>query len=117
MEIKQNMQDSKMSKYKVFTSQEFDKKYNKLDTSVKLQIDRILEQVKENPHIGKPLGFDFFREKKTGKFRLYYLIYEEYVVVFVINISDKKDQQEVINAIRNFIPFYRQEIEKMFKQN
>lgn len=66
-----------------------------------------------NPFVGKPLGYTFFREKKLGKHRLYYLIYEEYVAVFVVALSDKKTQQKSIEAIKSVLPQYYAEIQKL----
>ena len=101
--------------FEVLTSQEFDKDYGKLDKSIRVRVDKALEQLEANPFTGKPLGYTFFREKKIGKFRVYYLIYEDRLVVFVIAMSEKKDQQPTINSINKLIPFYREEIEKRFK--
>ena len=98
--------------YKLFTSEEFDRDFDDLDKSLKLQIDKEIDQLKINPFVGKPLGYKFFREKKVKNFRIYYLIYEEYVVVFVIALSDKKGQQKAIERIKNLIPFYREELKK-----
>ena len=98
--------------YKIHTTEEFDKKFDKIDKSLQLQIENEIEQLETNPYVGKPLGYKFFREKKVGSYRFYYLIYEEYVVVFVITISDKKGQQKAIDTIRNLIPHYKEEIKK-----
>ncbi len=96
--------------YKIYTTEQFDKDFEKLDNSLQEQIDKEIEQLKSNPYVGKPLGYKFFREKKVKNHRIYYLIYEEYVVVFVIALSDKKNQQEVINKIKHLIPLYKDEI-------
>lgn len=101
-----------MKMYKIYTTEEFDKDFKNLDKSLKYQIEREIEQLKINPYVGKPLGYKFFREKKIKNYRFYYLIYDEYVVIFVIALSDKKDQQKVIDTIKNLIPFYREEIKK-----
>ena len=45
-------------------------------------------------------------------YRIYYLIYDEHVVVFVITISTKKDQQDAIDKIKTLIPYYQQEIKE-----
>ena len=103
-------------KYKVYTTEEFDRDYKKLDKSIKKQIDKEIEQIEINPYVGKPLGYKFFREKRARNYRFYYLIYDEYVVVFVIALSTKKDQQFAINTIKAMIPEYRKEIEKRLKQ-
>ena len=44
---------------------------------------------------------------------MYYIIYDDYVLVFVLAISDKKDQQKVINTIKNLIPYYRAILKKL----
>ncbi|MBI2664888.1 type II toxin-antitoxin system RelE/ParE family toxin [Candidatus Woesearchaeota archaeon] len=98
--------------YKIFTTEEFDKSFEKLDTSIQIMIDNELRQLQENPYAGKPLGYKFFREKKAKNYRVYYLIYEEYVVVFVVAISGKKDQQKAIDKIKLLMPYYKEEIRK-----
>jgi len=98
--------------YKIFTTEEFDKCYNKLDSQLQREIAKEINQLEENPYSGKPLGYKFFREKKVKNYRIYYLVYEEYVVVFVIAISTKKYQQDAINKIKRLIPYSREEIKK-----
>ncbi|MBI2671265.1 type II toxin-antitoxin system RelE/ParE family toxin [Candidatus Woesearchaeota archaeon] len=98
--------------YKIYTTRKFDEDFEKLDKSLKDQIQKEIDQLEINPYVGNPLGYKFFREKKVKNYRFYYLIYEEYVVVFVIALSDKKEQQKVINQIRYLIPFYKEEIKK-----
>lgn len=77
-----------------------------------MQVAKEIDKLEENPFSGKPLGYKFFREKKIGNYRFYYLIYEDQIVVFVIAISTKKDQQATINTIKKLIPHYREEIRK-----
>ena len=102
-----------MNKFEVYTTEEFDKDFEKLDKSLREQIDTEIEQLKLNPYVGKPLGYKFFREKRVkGGHRFYFLIYDEYIVVFIVAISDKKDQQKVIDTIKVLIPFYKEEIKK-----
>lgn len=98
--------------YKIFTTEEFEKRFKKLDAQVQTEITKEIDQLEENPYVGKPLSYTFFREKKVRNYRVYYLIYEEYVVVFVITISTKKDQQEAIDKIKVLIPYYRDDIKK-----
>src|SRR3989344_9597711 len=100
--------------FKIFTTEEFDTRFAKLDHSLQIQIGKEIDQLETNPFVGKPHGYTFFREKKIKNYRIYYLIYEEHVVVFVISLSTKKDQQKAIDAIRNLIPTYREEIRKKF---
>jgi len=101
-----------VSEYKIYSTEEFDKDFSKLDSDLQRQIDREIQQLRVNPFVGKPLGYRFFREKKIKKFRIYFLIYEEYIVVFVIALSDKNAQQGAINTIKNLIPHYRELIKK-----
>jgi mRNA-degrading endonuclease RelE of RelBE toxin-antitoxin system len=102
--------------FELLTTHEFDRDMRKLDNSAKQQVERVLLQLQENPHSGKPLGYTFFREKKIGKHRIYYLIYDNFLVVFVIAMSEKKDQQKTIDAVKALIPFYKKEIDKKFMQ-
>ncbi|MDO8634490.1 MAG: hypothetical protein Q7K34_04335 [archaeon] len=69
-------------------------------------------QLKTKPYAGKPLGFGFFREKKIGGKRLYFLIYEEFVAVFVVAFGGKKTQQETINEIKNKLPDYLKSVKQ-----
>lgn len=100
--------------YTIVLTDEFEKYLRKLDNSLQLQIDKEIEQLESNPSVGKPLGYSFFREKKVRNYRIYYLIYEEYLVVFLITISDKKDQQSTIDKIKGLIPIYKEEIRRKF---
>ena len=102
----------RMEKYEIYTTEEYDKDFDKLDKSLKAQIEKEIEQLETNPYSSKPLGYRFFREKKIKNRRIYFLIYEEYIVIFIITISDKKDQQKVINTIKSLIPYYRKEIKR-----
>jgi mRNA-degrading endonuclease RelE of RelBE toxin-antitoxin system len=105
-----------MTEYHIGTTKQFDKDFSKLDNSVKVRIEDEIEQLAINPYVGRPLGYKFFREKKVDKFRFYYLIYEDHVVVFLIAISEKKDQQKTIDTIKHLIPHYKEFISKKFTQ-
>lgn len=98
--------------YDIHITDEFDRKFDKLDKSLQIQIENEIEQLKTNPYVGRPLGYEFFREKKVKSHRFYYLIYKEHVVVFIISISSKKDQQKAINIIKSLIPYYKEQIKK-----
>lgn len=100
--------------YRIYKTDEYSNRFKGLDKAIQMEVDRAVEKLGHDPFIGKPLGYKFFREKKIGKFRLYFLIYEEYVIVSLIAISNKKDQQDTINKIKKLIPGYREEVKKMF---
>ncbi|MEK6951534.1 MAG: type II toxin-antitoxin system RelE/ParE family toxin [Nanoarchaeota archaeon] len=103
--------------YNIYTTEEFDRDFEKLDYSIQKQIETIFEKLEINPYASKPLGYEFFREKKVQNYRIYYLIYDDYVAVFVIAISDKKDQQGVIDKIKSLIPSYKDEIKRKINEN
>ena len=99
--------------YKIFHSETFDKELNKFNKDFQNWVDKIEDQLVENPYVGDALGEKWFREKKYGKFRIYYLIYDDLQSVYMVGISGKKDQQKVINTIRLFFDFFRDEIKKL----
>jgi mRNA-degrading endonuclease RelE of RelBE toxin-antitoxin system len=61
---------------------------------------KIMQSLVDQPYQGKPLGVDFFREKKIGGRRVYYRIYKNYLIVLMLSISNKKKQQKTIDTIR-----------------
>ena len=104
-----------MGAYKIFHSKTFDEKLRYFDRGFHDWLGRIENQLTEYPYVGDPLGTNWFREKKHDKFRVYYLIYENAKAVYMVAISEKKDQQKVINTIRLLFDFYRKEIESLVK--
>ncbi|MFH1593002.1 MAG: hypothetical protein ABIB47_06580 [Candidatus Woesearchaeota archaeon] len=99
--------------YAVYRTPIFDKKLEDFSEEFKKQIDSFENQLVEYPYVGKPLGVRWFREKKLGKYRMYYLIYDDLKAVYIITLSAKKDQQKIINTIRHFLDKYRKEIERI----
>ncbi|MDO8642766.1 MAG: hypothetical protein Q7R76_04245 [Candidatus Woesearchaeota archaeon] len=102
--------------YKVYRSVLFDKKVELFSDEFKKQMSGFEDQLAENPYVGKPLGFKWFREKKADKFRMYYLIYEDLRAVYILTLSEKKDQQKTINTIKMFLEQYRYEIEQLLSR-
>ncbi|MAH07860.1 hypothetical protein CMI38_06450 [Candidatus Pacearchaeota archaeon] len=101
-------------KYKIFLTEEFKKDFNRCDKSIKERIEKEIDQLEENPYAGKPLSYKFLREKKVDNYRFYYLVYEKYVIVLIVGLSKKKDQQEKIDKIKNLLNEYEEEIKKKF---
>jgi len=99
--------------YRIFRAPPFDNKLISFSESIKNQIDKFEDQLANNPYVGKPLGMKWFREKRIGVLRMYYLVYEEYKAVYIVALSGKKDQQKVINTVRYFLEAYREEIRKL----
>lgn len=104
-----------MKRYKIYHSSRFDKELSKLDNSIRERIDKIEDQLVNDPYVGDPLNVKWFREKRIEGYRVYYLIYEDIDSVFMAAISDKKDQQKVINTIRFLFGILRREIEDIIK--
>ncbi len=102
-----------MLSYKLFHSASFDIEFSKFNQDFQKRVDKIEDQLVINPYVGDPLGTKWFREKRIDKYRIYYLIYDDLLSVFMVAISEKKDQQKVINTIRLLFEFFRDEIEKL----
>ncbi|MFQ5531234.1 MAG: type II toxin-antitoxin system RelE/ParE family toxin [Candidatus Nanoarchaeia archaeon] len=105
-----------MKKYKIYHSQRFDKELEKFSKSFQDGVDNIEDQLVENPYVGRPLNVRWFREKRYEKWRIYYTVYDDLEAVFMVAISDKKDQQKVINTIRLMFDFFRKELEELISK-
>ena len=102
--------------HRVFRTEWYERKLERLD---KTEHDRVLkfeQALKEQPYIGKPLGYEWFREKKFDGKRLLFLIYENHNVVFLITITDKKTQQAAIELIKANLDAYKDLIEDAIKK-
>ncbi len=102
--------------YRVYRTETFDRRVKKLPKKEQAQITRIENQLKTNPFVGKPLGYRFFREKKIEGKRIYYLVYEDMVIVLLVGLSDKKTQQATINKIKNKLPEYYNAIKEALQK-
>ena len=103
--------------FRIFTTKEFDNDFNKLRGSDKQRVRKILKQLKEQgDNVGKPLGRPYFREKKFGDKRLYFLIYKQFTVILAVGISNKKAQQLTINKIISDVKEYERFIVKTLKK-
>lgn len=97
---------------RVLSTKEFDTWEKLLPKEYQEQIKRIIRQLKETHDVGKPLGYPFFREKKIGKYRIYFLVYEDVDAILLITISDKKTQQDTIDKIKENLDYYYDLIRK-----
>ncbi len=100
--------------YEIYATEEFLDDYEKLSKAEKDRIEKIKEQLKVNPYTGKPLGYKFFREKRVNRKRIYFLIYEDIVIVLFVAISDKKTQQATIDAIKMAFEAYKKDVYDKF---
>jgi mRNA-degrading endonuclease RelE of RelBE toxin-antitoxin system len=103
--------------FRIFHSARFNRELLKFDSSFKKQVDKIEDQLVENPFAGDHLNIKWFREKRIGVHRVYYFVYEDLQSVFMVAISGKKDQQKVINTLRLITTFLREEIENLIKKD
>ena len=99
--------------FRVFRAKWYEKKLNKLSNQEQQRVINFEQQLKQNPLEGRPLGYDFFMEKKFNGKRLYFLVYHSHEVVFLITISDKKTQQQVIDIIKSNLDVYNAELNKI----
>ena len=89
--------------YEVLVTPEFEKDFKKLDNVEQSRVRKAVQSLKYTPYSGKPLGFEFFREKKIEGKRIYFIVYDEFVVIFLIAVGGKKTQKETLtNLIRSF---------------
>ena len=98
---------------RVVSTKEFDTWERLLPKDYRQQIENIIKQLKETWQVGKPLGYPFFREKKLGKYRLYFLVYEDIDTVLLVTMSDKTAQQETINKIKHELDIYKKMIKRI----
>lgn len=101
--------------YRAFRSQDYDKKFQKLDFFEQKIISNFEQSLKKEPYSGRPLGYKFFREKKFNGKRLIFLIYEDKKYIFLITITNKKTQQHEINMIKENFESYKNQIDKLIK--
>ncbi|MBI4139781.1 hypothetical protein HY483_02355 [Candidatus Woesearchaeota archaeon] len=83
----------------VYVTETFSKIYDASEKSEREWIKKMKDQISENLCVGKPLRFDWFREKKLGGKRLYFLINETTHRAVLVAFGDKKEQQKIINHI------------------
>ena len=106
-----------MKKYGVYHSFRFDEELQKCDKRIRDYVDKFEDDLVDNPHSGKPLGFRWFREKKFENYRFYYLIYDNLESVFMVAISRKKDQQKVINTIKILFEYFKEELKELIDKD
>tara|TARA_Y100000034_G_C6584094_1_gene253471 strand:- start:28 stop:357 length:330 start_codon:yes stop_codon:yes gene_type:complete len=105
-----------MVEYKIYHSSKFDTKLASFDHEFQKKVDKIEDQLVGNPYLGNPLNVKWFREKRISKYRIYYVIYDDLKAVFMVAISEKKDQQKIINTIKLLFDFFRKEVESLIDE-
>lgn len=99
--------------YQIYETETFSRLYEVMEKEEQKWVEHIKKQLKENPIVGKPLRFSWFREKKFGNKRLYYLIYKNLNKMLLVSFGSKKDQQKIIDYIIKNKDRYRKIIESI----
>ena len=103
--------------YAVYTTEGFDEELMRLESKEQERAKKIFFQLKENPYVGDQLRYQFFREKRIGEKRIYYLVYDDLQAVLVVAVGGKKAQQETIDRIVESFGAYRKYLEKKLRGN
>lgn len=101
--------------FRAFRTEWYEKKFKKLAENEQKIVKNIEQELKKKPFDGKPLGYNFFREKKFGGKRLIFLVYESHEAIFLITITDKKMQQKAIDLIKANLDAYKEQLERILK--
>ena len=99
--------------YSIYTTETFDKQTRKLNSSDKKILQKMFLQLKENPYVGDQIRYPFFREKRLRKKRVYYLIYDDKLIVLMVSLGGKKAQKETIDEIVKLLPEFKKYVEKL----
>ncbi len=84
---------------RVFETERFKTNLRKLEKEEQDWIERIKEHLSNNLHIGKPLTYNWLREKKHKDKRLYFIINENTQMSLLVAFGSKKNQQQIIDKI------------------
>lgn len=79
---------------KIRTSDNFEKILNKIDNTVKIQLNKTILKILDNPEIGKPMKFERkgTREIYIGSFRLSYSYDRNIDTIFLLDLYHKDKQ-------------------------
>ena len=90
-----------MSNYRLFVTDQFNKSLRKIDPSVRKKIKNkldpnVFDELKNEPHFGSHIKKLKNYDPETwryriGKFRLFYHIDEDEMVIVLLTIEDRKD--------------------------
>lgn len=93
--------------YRVFHTERFDKELSKLDGHYLPIVHAFEQRLKNEPLLGKPLSYEFLREKKIDNKRIIYLIYPDLKKILFLITTDKREQQTEIDFIKERFREYR----------
>ncbi len=101
--------------YRVYTTGGFDEEVDKLEKIEQERIDKLYPKLKENPYVGDPIRFRFFREKRINGKRVYFLVFDDLKAVLFVAVSDKKTQQETIDSVLGKINQFKEYLRKVIE--
>jgi len=82
-----------MREFKVFRSIRFQEEISKYNKDIQDRVDKIEDKLVFNSEYGNPLGVRWFRESRFENYRIYYLVYDDLGAIYLVAISNKKNQQ------------------------
>lgn len=90
-----------MKDYIILFDREFVKEYDKLDNSIKIEAEKKLKRLKENPHeFGKPLKyFSNLYELHVRMYRIFYVIEEAQIKILVLAIEHKDNTDRYLKRL------------------
>jgi len=103
--------------YAVYETNSFQEEVGKLSESDREIVRNMCVKLKDNPHVGDPVRYKFFREKRLREKRIYFLIYDELSIVLVVAFGGKKAQPDTIDEIIKLFPEFRKEAERLSSSN
>jgi mRNA-degrading endonuclease RelE of RelBE toxin-antitoxin system len=103
--------------FKVFWTETFKKEYLGLPVDEQKRIQKFIrKQLAVNPNVGKPVSITNIREKKLNGRRVYFIVYETKVIVLMVAISGKKDQQATIDLLKSNLDNFLRLAEELEKE-
>ena len=98
--------------FKVFETESYAKQISKWVQNEKQFIQKIVVKLKNSPFSGKRLYLELM-EKKLKNRRIYYLVYEDLLIVLFVSTSKKKNQQKTIDHIKKNLSLFRKYAEDL----
>ncbi|MEK6893097.1 MAG: type II toxin-antitoxin system RelE/ParE family toxin [Nanoarchaeota archaeon] len=76
------------------TSEKFERIIVKLDKSIKIQLDKLIDKILNNPEIGKPMKYDRKGTKEVylSPFRLSYSYDKNLDILYLLDFYHKDEQ-------------------------
>jgi DNA phosphorothioation-dependent restriction protein DptG len=94
--------------YSLIETARFEREFKRLPEEIQRRFNKQFKKIRDDPFsIGKPLGSKWLRELKNEGCRAYYLIYEQEIIVLLVDVSTKKKQKMTIEGIKNNVDQFK----------